>query len=120
MLFDSVGVAEDRRLIWGQGEGATNRRPSRFPNEIAKTAPNLPRMLHAFLFNKACRKAVRYYRWFVFVLFRVIYNDNNNNNNNNDLIAFPLSGYSMLQMNNKYIIYIYIIIIIYILNSAVI
>ena len=25
----------------------------------------------------------------------------NNNNNNNDLIAFPLSGYSMLQMNNK-------------------
>ena len=24
-----------------------------------------------------------------------------NNNNNNDLIAFPLSGYSMLQMNNK-------------------
>ena len=29
-----------------------------------------------------------------------LYN-NNNNNNNNDLIAFPLSGYSMLQMNNK-------------------
>ena len=27
--------------------------------------------------------------------------NNNNNNNNNDLIAFPLSGYSMLQMNNK-------------------
>ena len=31
----------------------------------------------------------------------VISNNNNNNNNNNDLIAFPLSGYSMLQMNNK-------------------
>ena len=73
MPFDSVGVAEDRRSIRGRGEGATNRRPSRFPNEIAKTAPNLPRILHAFLFNKACRKAVRYYRWFVFVLFRVIY-----------------------------------------------
>ena len=28
-------------------------------------------------------------------------NNNNNNNNNNDLIAFPLSGYSMLQINNK-------------------
>ena len=73
MLFDSVGGAEDRRSIWGQGKGATKRRPSRFPNEIAKTAPNLPRILHEFLFNKACRKAVRYYRWFVFVLFRVIY-----------------------------------------------
>ena len=57
MPFDSVGVAEDRRSTWGRGEGATNRRPSRFPNEIAKTAPNLPRILHAFLFNKAWRKA---------------------------------------------------------------
>ena len=37
MPFDSVGVAEDRRSIWGRGEGATNTRPSRFPNEIAKT-----------------------------------------------------------------------------------
>ena len=33
-------------------------------------------------------------------LFNVVIS-NNNNNNNNDLIAFPLSGYSMLQMNNK-------------------
>ena len=73
MPFDSVGVAEDRRSFWGRDEGATNRRPSRFPNEIAKTAPNLPRILHAFLFNKACRKAVKCYTWFVFVLFRAIY-----------------------------------------------
>ena len=69
MSFDRVGVAEERRSIWGRRVGARSRRPSRFPNEIAKTAPNLPRILHAFLFNKARRKAVRYYTVYGLFLF---------------------------------------------------
>ena len=52
MPFDSVGVVEDRRSIWGRGEGATNRRPSRFPNEIAKTAPTCPECCMRFYLTK--------------------------------------------------------------------
>ena len=38
----SEDKAEERRSIWGRAEKARNSRSSRFPNEIAKTAPNLP------------------------------------------------------------------------------
>ena len=48
MPFDSVGVAEERRSIWGRGEGATNTWPSRFPNEIAKTAQTCPEFCMRF------------------------------------------------------------------------
>ena len=52
----------------------------------------------AILFNK--RPFTRVNQYFTSECIKLDLNLNNNNNNNN-LIAFPLSGYSMLQMNNK-------------------
>ena len=42
MPFISEDKAEERRSIWGRAKKARNSRSSRFPNEIAKTDPNLP------------------------------------------------------------------------------
>lgn len=53
MLFNSVGMAEKKWTIWG----GANRRPSRFPNEIIKTALNLPQILHTILFEQRVSKS---------------------------------------------------------------
>ena len=52
MPFHSVGVAEDRRSIWGRGEGATKEGLVDFPMKLPKLPQTCPEFCMRFYLTK--------------------------------------------------------------------